>query len=292
MTSIKIIGNPGRYDVEKIKKWLVESFKKLGLSLEEIHLVFLEDLKQWEKLYQRYVNHIEDLSSEEKSSRADIYFSVVKTAAYIHDSQRKKGLPPTILIGKGDSDSKLSIAEDSFLHEAAHILEDKNGWSKVIVEAINLISQDYQMSWGSLTQQNAGHFHLFTLLDQSVADFFVDTLWCQQGLFETLFKYQRKKTNRWIKYIQLKEGSSDIYVFGSVVRAAFWTTLPPNYPKKEDEKKLEEMIIDRIRQMEMEPLYRKIRSAVAKLETPPKINNIYKCETEIIELAQDFFEKQ
>ena len=285
MTKITIIGNPGKHSVEKIKEWLVESFKKLGLSLEKIHLVFVGDSKQWEKLYQRYIKEVETLSTEERASRAILYFAQVTTTGYIHDYQRKEEAPPVILIRKDSNE----ISEESFLDETAHILHDKSGWNKLILEALGLIFQDYRVDWENLIQ-----FGFFALLSHRIADYFITETLCQHGLFKETLKYQQKKINRWIKDEDnfLEKRVSKIEFFDHIMAAAFWSTLPSGYPKKEDEKELEKIFIERICQMKMESIYRKIKQAVARLESPPKVANIYAVASEIIELAQDFLQKQ
>ena len=286
MTKITIIGNPEQKDEEKIKTWLTESLKKLNVSLEEIYLVFLENFEKLEELYQRYIKGTEILSDAEISFRANIYFRQVTTLGYVHDSQRKIGVPPTIVIGKSNE-----ISQDSLLHETAHMLEDKNGWGKQMVEAHSLIIQDYQLKWGNLAHQNERGL-LVILLDQIIADYFVNELWCQRGLFNETFRYQQKKINRWIKQSRQKEKFSRIEVFRLIVGAAFWSALPPAYPQRKDEKELEQIFINHVRQMSIESELRQIQVIVSKLKSPPTVANIYKCSKEIIELAQEFLEKQ
>jgi len=282
LTKIKIIGDPGQNDIKRIKEWLKKSLKKFELSLEEIHLVFMEDLKQWGELYQKYIKGTENLSAKERLMRAKIYFSQVATTGYIHDYQRKKGVPPVILIGKDSCE----ISEESFLDETAHILQDKSGWNKLILEALDLIFQDYRVNSEDLIRLG-----FFILLSQRIADYFVTDILCQHGLFEETFRYQQKKMNHWIKDAFLEKEVSKIEFFDTIMAVAFWSTLPPSYPKKEEEKKLEGIVIDYLRQMSMEPLYQKIKSIVSKLESPPNVVKIYKCGSKIIELAQEFMEK-
>lgn len=290
MTKIKIIGDPGQHKIEEVKRWLEESLKKLNLSLEEIYLVFIENSQQLKKIAQRYLKGTEDIlleipSKKKKLFWTEIYFAQIETAAYLDDRLRKKGVPPIILIKKG-----VEISEETILDEVTHIAEE-SGWNKTILEALELTYQDNKGFWEiSIWEVHMG-LAFFISLSHRFIDHFSSEMLCQHGLVEETYRTKLKMVNYWIKDCLPKRGELKIGDFDLATQVAFWTTLPPSYPRREDEKKLEEMIIEYIRQMEMEPLYRKIKSTVAKLEGPPKVANIYNCGAEIIELAQDFLEK-
>jgi len=280
LTSIKIIGDPGKHDVEKIKRWLEDSLKKLNLSLKEIYIVFFGSLRQFQKISKEYLKGTENAT--------EVDFAQIETAAYLDDRFRKEGIPPIILIKKG-----VKISEETIQDEVAHIAEENKGWNRTILEGFGLVQQDNMgFATTAVISEIPLRLAFFFSLAHRFVDHFSSEMLCQHGLIREAFRAKLEMVNYWIKDCLPKRGELKIGDFDLATQAAFWTTLSPSYPQKEDERKLEEMIIEYIHQMEMEPLYRKIKQAVAKLEGPPKVANIYKCGAEIIELAQDFLEKK
>lgn len=276
-TKIKIIGNPGQQPIDILKTWLEESLKKFNLIYPEIYLIFVENTQQVKRVCQRYTK----IFSSGDSSNAEIIFGQLSATAYFHENIRKEGVPPIILVNK-----RGEVFEDDFLDEVAHMREEKNGWLKIEEEAFELVSSDYVIILDTLTW-----LCLFFWLRNQFHDFFSSETMCQYGLIDETLKEKQRKLNHWIKNIFSLEKKSKIDDFNLVMAAALWITLPPSYTQKEDEEKLEEIVINYIRQMAMEAEYRKIKSIIAQLESPPRVSNIYKCGSEIIELAQEFLEK-
>jgi len=290
LKKIKIIGDPGKQPVDAIKKCLKESLKKLNLSLKDIYLVFIENPQQLKKIAQKYLkgneNILLEISSEKEGlSRTEIYFAQIGTAAYLDNRLRKEGIPPIILIKKD-----VEISEETILDEVVHIAEEGE-WNKIIVEALELIHRDNEGFWAIPIFDVHLRLAFFVTLSHRFIDHFSSEMLCQHGLVEEAFGTKLKMVNYWIKDCLPKKGKLEIFDFDLVTQAAFWSTLPPSYPRKKDEEKLEKIAIDYIRQTRMEPLYRKIKLIVSKLESPPKVVNIYKIGAEIIELAQDYLSK-
>lgn len=281
MTKIKIIGDPGQHNVKAMEVWLKKYLEKFNLSLEEIYLAFIGSEKQLGEVCQKFWKGAEGLSSKEFSALIELHFTRISTVAYLG------GVSPVILIKEGKV-----IPEWHFLDEIAHLKEDKIGWLKIKREAIKQLGSDYRFLLISVEEQE-----LFSLFEKHLMDFFSDEIKCQYGLFSQMLKSRQEDLNACIKepcskHLELLNMVSlNSLKFYDTMNVAFFTTLPPSYPKKEDEEKLERVVIEYIRQMQTEPLYRKIKSVVAKLESPPKVANIYKCGAEIIELAQEFLEK-
>jgi len=279
---IKIIGDPGQHNVGLIKMWLENSLKKLNVFPTEVYLAFIKNIQQIEMIYRRFTKTFENLSFLESSIVKEMVFVQLRSTAYIPKQQRRKGKPPIILI-KQDS----RISENDLLDEVAHIKEEENGWDKIKVDALTLFAEDYGVTLETPT------WLCFSLrLKAEIFDFFSSELMCQYGLANELFFEKQRILNIWIREFFPYKGESKIQDFNIIMIAAFHVTLPPSYPRKEDERKLKEMIINYVHSMSMEPLYQKIKSIVSKLESPPKVANIYKCSAEIIKLAQDFLEKQ
>jgi hypothetical protein len=274
LTKFKIIGNTGQQPVETFKTWLKEYLQRFHLYPEEVYLVFIEKSSQLEWVIQEYMKS-ERLSSEERLLIAERKFETFAELAYLLEPTRKEGTPPIILIKK---DSQIS--KHCFLHEVAHIAEDKKRWNEIKLKAFKLIDWDLSPPTG----------FLFWLTSE-LSDFFCSEMICHYGLINEAIQEKEGRLNFWLKKHFPLYKESKIIDFGISMTAAFLTTLPPSYPRKEDEEKLEKIVIDYIRQMSMEPLYRKIKSIVSKLESPPKVSNIYQCGAEIIELAQEFLSK-
>jgi len=281
---IKIIGNPGKQPVETLKVWLEESLKKFNLLYPEVWLIFIKNAKQIEKISQKYEKGVKNLSQAEKSLIAKAKFAYLRKAIYIPKYSREKGIPPIILITRKEGE----ISEYDILDETAHIAEDEHGWNKIKSEAFEILLRDYQGLWITPGE----FFSFFPWLNMQFFDFFSNEMMCQYGLITEVFRLREEKLNHWIKQYPLKKKISKIEYFGTIMAVVFRTTLPPSYSQKEGEEKLEKIVIDHIRQMGMEELYREIKTIVSGLESPPKVANIYQCGAKIIELAQEFLEKQ
>jgi len=283
LTKIKIIGDPGKQPVETIKMWLEVALKKFNLLDQQVYLFFIENPEQLKEILQRYTRIIERFSLRGRKLGAKMFFEhVLQTIGYIDESDRQNGVPPIILIKKN-----AEIFEDDFLDEVAHVREDKNGWIKIELEAFELLFKDYKGIWDISTE-----WWLFRSLKDKIADFFSSQTISQYGLIKEVFKERERKLNYWVKeHLPKRKGILKGEDFDLGMTVAFWTTLPPSYPQKEDEENLEKIVINHISQMGMEPKYRKIKAIVSQLESPPKVANIYKCGAEIIELALEFLEK-
>lgn len=290
MTKIRIIGNPGQQGVEILKAWLEKFLRKFNLCPNEVHLVFIENIQQFDEVLQRYSKPISGLSPEENWLLTEMEFENLYCTGYLHENSRKETASPIILIKKD-----IEISEYALLDEVAHMSEDKHGWYKAKAKAFRLLNgkifefrdicKELQMDISLLPS-------FFSWFRDQFFDFFSNEMMCQYNLIEELFRDREKRLN------DLVEGARTILPFrpkiidfGIAMSATFFSILPPSYPQKEDEKKLEKKVINCIRQMSMEEEYRKIKSVVSQLESPPDANNIYKCAVEIIELAQEFLER-
>lgn len=292
MTKIRVIGNPGKHDVEIMKVQLAEYLVKLGLSPEEIYLIFIADAKQLKKMFQDFTKiGIEDRGEQMLSVILEALSIQFQVTGYIPKKIRKEGVPPIIIIRK---DSNI-ISKLSLLDEIAHMKEDENGWMEIVKKAVGLLSKDY--GYGRFLEIQKTPLVLETTT--RIEDFFSGEMMCQYGLFSEIVEFKQELLNEWVEdsppEAKLKHFQKSIlksWKFYRAMSATFSTSLPPAYPQKENGKKLEEMIINYIRQMEMEVEYRKIKSIVSQLKSPPEVNNVYKCGADIIELAQGFLEKE
>lgn len=294
MTKIKIIGDPGQQPLETLKEWLEKYLKKFKLFDQEVWLIFIENIRQLKKMMRKYEKEIRELFpglplemhsllQEINSLRAKISFFELEHAGtvYIPEECRKKGVPPIILIRKTGK-----IHEFNLLDEIAHIAEDKYGWNKTKSKALEILLKDVLLGWDiseGMVFSEWLRIHLF--------DFFSAEMMCQYGLTGEVFRGRQKSLDFQLKTFSSEKGKSKFNDLVFITTAAFLSSLPPSYPKRKDEKKLEKIVIDDVREMQMELLYRKIKSVLSKLESPPKVSNIYKCGSEIIELAQEFLEK-
>jgi hypothetical protein len=280
LTKIKIIGNPGKQNVDALKKWLEKSLKKFNLFPQEIYFIFIKDIQQLERIYRRFTNIFETLGSRESLLTKAIIFDQQCTALIPKNRRKKKNIP--IILIKQNS----KISESDLLDEVAHLKEEEINWQKTKIDALNLLIEDCGEIWDT-----PRWLSFFLRLKSEIFDFFSSELICQHRLVNEVLSEKRRILNIWLKEFFPYAQESRIDDFNIVMTAAFGTTLPPSYPQKEDEEKLEKMVINHIYQIGMEPLYRKVKSIVAKLESPPNVVNIYKVGSEIIELAQEFLSK-
>jgi len=280
LTKIKIIGNPGQEEKETAIKWLENSLKKLEIFEPEIYLAFVEDPQELVEVYKKYTKEFETLPPEKSSRWAEMIFGLFHPTAYLGDKNyRKEEVPPIIIVKKGEE-----ISEYDFLDELAHLKEEKIGWYQIRVQAINLLLHVYSgtedLTWLSL----------ILWLKPKVVNFFSNEILCQYGLTNEVLREREKTLKSWVESKRLFSNKLDNFT-SLVVEPAFLTTLPPSYSKKADEKKLEKIVINHIRQIGMEAEYRKIKSIILQLESKPSVINIFKTVGQIIELTQEFLKK-
>lgn len=294
MTKIKIIGDPGKQPIKMIKKWVKNALEKFNLSEQEIWLFFVdvENPKQSLKLLRKYIKKF-----PKKIDVEDLKWSLRETKPidYVSEASRTEGVPPLIMV-----ENTIKISEDNILHVIAHLREDKEKWKEVKAEAFVLLEQDFKtMMFKEIgASQNSkiiivkpteiGTF--FIQFQDKIKDFFADEMMVRYGLIDRILRSKQRYLRLIINFFpKAEKDKGDAFSF--VLSAAFGTTLSPSYPRKEDEGKLERIVINYIRQLMMESLYRKIKSILSKLKSPPNIANIYKVGSEIIELAQEFLSK-
>jgi len=283
LTKIKILGNPGKHNVEVVKKWLKEYLNKFNLSPEEIHLVFAKSLQEFIEISKQSYG-TPDLREEDTLGLwwEEKIFESIPGLSYFRKNARKEGLPPIILIKQ---DAK--IPKEAILDEISHMVEDEIGWLKIKHGAYSLLKKNCV----GISDNPLIELDFFMFLTGEITDFFSGEIKCKYGLAKEVMEHKQMEIKHLAKHISVHEKREKIYDFLITMAIAFETTFPPRCPKRENERKLEEMTIDCIRQMLIEPLYRKIKSIISKLESPPKVANIYRCGAEIIELAQEFLEK-
>jgi len=291
LTKIKIIGKPGQQDVEILKKWLEDSLRKFSLYPNRVYFIFIQNLQQFKQVLQRYEKPTPDLTPEEDSLLTELEFEKFHYTAYIREDHRKAKVPPIILIRKGAKISKYSL-----LDEVAHMAEDKHGWNKQKAKGFGLLKDravEFRERCKKLQMDTSPLPSFFSWFRDQLFDFFSGEMMCQHNLNEEVFRDKEMGLNDLIGEARIIFPLQTKFVdFGLTVGAAFWSTLPPSYPKKENESKLEEIVIGFIRQISMESYYRKIKSVVSQLKSPPEATNIYKCGAQIIELAQEFLEEK
>jgi hypothetical protein len=276
LTKIKIIGDPGQSNLETIKSWVEEYLKKFNLDCQ-IYLAFIENIEQYKRIIYKY-GKLPNLFPKDLQSLIELGFNLIRSVGLLHEKMRKPGVPPIILIRKNSKVLKIHI-----LDEIAHIKEDLEGWSKIKLEALNLLFQDF------ISPKNQALLHCFRI---HIIDFFANEMKCRYGLNKEVFEDAKVKLNDLIENFFPLKGESKIGDFTLVLAASFLTTLPPSYPsRRQDEEELEKMIIDYIQEMLMDSIYWKIKSILSKLNSTPGIANIYEIGSEIIELAQEFLEK-
>jgi len=280
LTKIKIIGDPGQEEKETAIKWLKNSLKKLEIFEPEIYLAFVKDPQELVKIYKKYIKEFETLPPEKSSRWAEMIFGLFHPTAYLGDKNyRKEEVPPIIIVKKGEE-----ISEYDFLDELAHLKEEKKGWYQIRVQAINLLLHVYSgtrdLTWLSL----------ILWLKPKILNFFSNEILCQYGLNNEVLRERKKTLKSWVENKRIFSDKLDEFA-SLVVEPAFLTTLPPSYPKKTDEKKLEKILINHIRQIGMEAEYRKIKSIISQLESKPSVINIFKTVRQILELAQDYLSK-
>jgi DNA-binding transcriptional ArsR family regulator len=286
LTKIKIIGNPGKQNIEKLKRWLEDSLKKFNLFPEEIYLIFIGNVRQLEAVYQKHGKRFSSLTPEKRLLLRGIFIRELRTTAYLQEDIRNEKSPPIIMVKKNTR-----LSEDDILDEVSHMREDKDGWNKIKIEAFTLLLEDYKEIFGRLPEEE---MPFILWLRGLLHDFFSSEMMCQYDLISEALSGRKGSLNYWLKVLFPLKGKSKITDLNIVMGAAFLTTLPPAYPpylRQKDEEKLEEIVINYIRRMSMESEYRKIKSIISKLESPPKVANIYKVGSEIIELAQEFLKK-
>jgi len=292
LTKITIIGNPGRYRIKVLKKWLEGALKNFEVSSKEILLVFWGNKQELKEVLSKYRKRFKFFSQKAQENELQLFIQMSR-ASYIPKSIRENGTLPIILIRKrGD------ILEDIFRHEAAHIKADENGWGKIGEEAYDLLWEPYYKPLSILWGQSEGATFIYAL-NNAIQDFFVAEIECRHGMTSEAIKENKIKLNDLIrgikKTIRQRENLIDekwkIVTLQLTMWAAFLTALPPSCSRKENEKQLEKVVIDLLRQISTEAEYFKIKFLISKLKFPPKAVEIYKCGAEIIELAQEFLEK-
>lgn len=286
MTKIKIIGDPGKHNVAAIEKWIKKYLDRFNLSFEEIYVAFIKNARHLLTVYRKFQQGFWGIDSEKALLVAKIHFTQLKETAYIYEKHRKANIPPIILV------KRTGVAEENgILDEVTHIKEEKEGWCQIKEEALVLLLEDSER----LLMFQGKEAIAFPLeLRNMINDFFADEMMCRYDLNHMVLKESQKELKKWIEIyssIKGKSTTSRIYKFFLITAAIFQIILPPSYPQKDDEKMLEETIINYIREMSMEKEYRQIKSAISRLENQPRVANIYKCGMEIIQLAQDFLAK-
>jgi hypothetical protein len=198
---------------------------------------------------------------------------------YLSKATRKKRIPPIILLERNSI-----IPKEAIFHEIGHAREDEDGWLKIKTEAMKLLVKTLVFA----TQEEPDdEILIYSIIRRLIEDFFVYEKMCQYGLFKEIIKLRENTLHEELFTFDLKIPGPL-----SAIKVAFATTLPKNFPsKEEEEKKLEGIIISRLRCFSKELFYQKIKSVVSKLESPPKVENIYKVGSEIIKLAQEFLSK-
>ena len=214
-------------------------------------------------------------------------------ASYLSEDIRKSGIPPIILIRKGGD-----IPEDVLRHEIIHMKADEMGWIKIGDKAYDLLWSTYyellSTLWGKF--ESATFLHT---LNFAIEDFFADEIECQYGLFSEVIKERRIRLNNLLRDLRelldqkrsLTEKEWKITSIQLTIWAVFLTTLPLSYPKKREERKLKKIIIRLLHRIGTKSEYSKLKSIISELKFPPMPANIYKCFTQVIELAQEFLEK-
>jgi hypothetical protein len=273
LTKIKIIGDPGQSDLETIKTWLEEYLKNFNLDCQ-IYLAFIENIEQYKRIIYKY-GKLPNLFPKDLQSLIELGFNLIRSVGLLHEKMRKPGVPPIILIRKNSKVLKIHI-----LDEIAHIKEDVEGWNEIKLEALNLLSQDFRSPENQVLLRCFGTY---------IIDFFANEMKCRYGLNKEVFEDTKIKLSDWIENLFPLKGESKICDFSLVLAAVFFTTLPPSYPsRKQAEEELERMVIYYIKEMSMDSIYWKVKSIVSKLNSTPRIANIYEIGSEIIELAQEF----
>jgi hypothetical protein len=186
LTEIKIIGDAGQFDVKLMESQIKKYLRKFDLSPKEIYLVFIENAKQLRKVYQKFGN-FKEWSPEELLLLAKIKISGLLTA-YLTKRGRKKGIPPIILIKKGEI-----ITEKHFLDEIAHMKEEEKGWLEVKEKALAQLANDYL---SSLIYMKEVYAMLFAV-SHNIVDFFSDEIKCQYGLTKEVFKKKWEDLKKW-----------------------------------------------------------------------------------------------
>lgn len=292
MTKIEIIGDPGRYRIKVLKKWLEGALNNFEVSLKEILLIFWGNKQELKEVLQEYRKGFKFFSQKAQENELQLFIQMSR-ASYIPKSIRENGTPPIILIRK-----RGNISEDILRHEAAHIKSEENGWLRIGEGAYDLLWESYYKPLSILWGQFEGATFIYAL-NNAIQDFFVAEIECRHGMTSEAIKENKIKLNDLIrdikKTIRKRENLIDekwkIVTLQLTMWAAFLTTLPPSCQRKEDEKQLEKVVIDLLRQISTETEYFKIKSLISELRFPPKVVELYKCGSEIIELAQDFLEK-
>ncbi|MFQ6049649.1 MAG: hypothetical protein ACE5J0_01235 [Candidatus Paceibacterales bacterium] len=286
MTKLKIIGNhPGEHKLKLLKIWLRDSLRKFNLSYPVIYLAFIKNIQQLKRVFRRYIKEFEKLSSEEKSSLIEITFETFQgsAAAYIGKEALKESTPLILIKTPGE------ISEFQILDEIAHMREDEDGWHEIKVTAMELLFEDF----GAVFGISAALLSLSIELKLHLFDFFSSEMMSKYKLNNEAFESNNIRLNYWIKNLFPQRGESKFKDFQLISKAVFWTTLPPSYPtRKEDEEKLEKIIINYLHEMSKESEYHKMKSIVLQLTSPPEVNNIYQCGVQIIQLAQDFLKNK
>ena len=292
MTKIKIIGYPGQYDIEKIKELVEKTLKTFEVQLNEVLLAFWRNGEELKEILLKYKKGFESLSPTQRTNELK-FFQNVSRASYLSEDMRKNGTSPIILVRKEGK-----ISEDVFRHEIAHIKVDEKGWIKIGDEAYDFLWDSYYEFLSTLWGKFDAAVLLYEL-NYALQDFFAEEIECQYRLFNEVIKERWMKLNDLIRDIKraseqrknLTEKEWKTISIRLTMWIAFLTTLPPSYLKKRNERKLKKPIVFYLRKMGTESEYSKIKSIVSKLEFPPTTSNIYRCFTEIIELAQEFLEK-
>jgi len=292
LTKIKIIGYPGQYDIEKIKELVEKTLKTFEVQLNEVLLAFWRNGEELKEILLKYKKGFESLSPTQRTNELK-FFQNVSRASYLSEDMRKNGTSPIILVRKEGK-----ISEDVFRHEIAHIKVDEKGWIKIGDEAYDFLWDSYYEFLSTLWGKFDAAVLLYEL-NYALQDFFAEEIECQYRLFNEVIKERWMKLNDLIRDIKraseqrknLTEKEWKTISIRLTMWIAFLTTLPPSYLKKRNERKLKKPIVFYLRKMGTESEYSKIKSIVSKLEFPPTTSNIYRCFTEIIELAQEFLEK-
>jgi hypothetical protein len=292
LTKIKIIGDPGQYDIEKIKELVEKTLKTFEVQLNEVLLAFWGNGEELKEILLKYKKGFESLSPTQRTNELK-FFQNVSRASYLSEDMRKNGASPIILVRKEGE-----ISEDVFRHEIAHIKVDEKGWIKIGDEAYDFLWDSYYEFLSTLWGKFDAAVLLYEL-NYALQDFFAEEIECQYRLFNEVIKERWMKLNDLIRDIKraleqrknLTEKEWKTISIRLTMWTAFLTTLPPSYLRKRNERKLKKPIVFYLRKMGTESEYSKIKSIVSKLEFPPTTSNIYRCFTEIIELAQEFLEK-
>jgi hypothetical protein len=252
LTKIKIIGDPGQWNINNVKNWFEEAIQNLHLEPAEIWCVFIK--LEEEDILEQYME--KKFSFEEKL----LPFS----AMYLPKKTRKEGIPPVFAINKKEIPKKERV-----FHETTHLKAEKIGWQDIINKAIDLVIPKRGI-W-------------IPEIPQLISDYYARIIMGNYGL-DDISKSEIKEFLDLLK--SLKKFDNPVSNFFIMMRAAFFLNLP-FVNKHEFQKEID----DFLQKTAMKGVYSKMGTIVSRLGNEPEISKICKCITEIFSLFQDFLEE-